>query len=47
MKDFSQLGQYWGQDESSVVDVGPIPWGDGRVDIQDIAALVEQWLTGF
>jgi serine/threonine protein kinase/tetratricopeptide (TPR) repeat protein len=47
MKDFSHLGQHWGQDESSVVDVGPVPWGDGRVDIADIAALVEQWLTGF
>ncbi len=47
MKDFSKLGQHWGQDEPSVVDVGPMPWGDGRVDIQDIAALVEQWLTGF
>jgi hypothetical protein len=45
MKDFSKLGQHWGQDEPSVVDVGPMPWGDGRVDIHDIAALVEQWLT--
>jgi len=47
MKDFSKLGQHWDQDESSVVDVGPVPWGDGRVDVLDIAALVEQWLSGF
>jgi serine/threonine protein kinase/Tol biopolymer transport system component/tetratricopeptide (TPR) repeat protein len=47
MKDFSQLGQHWGQDESSVVDVAPMAWGDGMVDIADIAALVEQWLSGF
>jgi Tol biopolymer transport system component len=46
LKDFSRLGQHWAHDESSV-DIGPMPWGDGRVDIQDIAALVEHWLTGF
>jgi len=47
MKDFSQLGQHWGQDEPSVVDVAPMPWGDGRVDIQDVAVLAEHWLTVF
>jgi len=44
LKDFSKLGQYWGQNESSV-DMGPMPWGDGRVDIQDVAVLGEYWLT--
>ncbi len=44
MKDFSKLAQYWGQDEPSV-DIGPMPWGDGVVDIQDVAVLVEYWLT--
>jgi hypothetical protein len=43
LKDFSKLGQYWGQDESSV-DMGPMPWGDGTVDIQDLTVLAEHWL---
>jgi len=46
LKDFSELAQYWGQDEPSV-DIGPRPWGDGRVDIQDVAALAEYWLMDF
>jgi hypothetical protein len=43
LKDFSRLGQYWGQDEPSV-DMGPMPWGDRRVDIQDVVVLGEYWL---
>jgi len=46
LRDFSKLAQYWGKDEPSV-DIGPMPWGDGRVDIHDVAVLVEHWLTGF
>jgi len=46
MKDFSKLAQYWGQDEPSV-DIGPMPWGDGVVDIQDVAVLVEYWLSWY
>jgi serine/threonine protein kinase/Tol biopolymer transport system component len=44
MKDFSQLGQYWGQNELSV-DMGPTPLGDGIVDVKDLAVLGEYWLT--
>jgi hypothetical protein len=43
LKDFSKLGQYWGQNESSV-DMGPTPLGDGIVDIRDVAVLAEYWL---
>jgi len=43
LKDFSELAQYWGQNESSV-DIGPTPLGDGTVDIQDLAVLADYWL---
>ena len=46
MKDFSKLAQYWGQDEPSV-DIGPMPWGDGVVDIQDLAVLLGYWLSWY
>ena len=46
MKDFSKLAQYWGQDEPSV-DIGPMAWGDGVVDIQDLAVLLEYWLSWY
>jgi len=46
MRDFSKLAQYWGQDEPSV-DIGPMPWGDGVVDIQDLAVLLEYWLSWY
>jgi len=45
-KDFSRLAQYWGQNELSV-DIGPMAWGDGRVDIQDLAVFAENWLFDF
>jgi serine/threonine protein kinase/Tol biopolymer transport system component len=44
IKDFSELAQYWGQNEPSV-DMGPTPLGDGIVDVQDLAVLGEYWLT--
>jgi hypothetical protein len=44
LKDFSRLAQCWGQDKSSV-DMGPMSWGDGRVDIQDVPVFAEHWLT--
>lgn len=44
LKDFSQLAQYWGQDEPSV-DIGPTPFGDHIVDIQDVRVLGECWVT--
>ena len=46
LKDFCRLAQYWGEDESSV-DIGPMPWGDGAVDIQDVAVFAGYWLKEF
>ncbi len=46
LKDFSRLAQYWGQNESSV-DMGPMSWGDGIVDAQDLTVLAEHWLEEF
>jgi len=46
LKDFSRLAQYWGLNESSV-DMGPMPWGDGIVDAQDLTVLAEHWLEEF
>ena len=31
---------YWGTDES-FCDIGPMPWGDGIIDVQDLIALSE------
>ncbi len=31
---------YWGTDEPSC-DIGPTPWGDGIVDVQDLIVLAE------
>jgi hypothetical protein len=45
MKDFSRLAQYWRQNEPSV-DIGPMAWGNGRVDIQDVVVFAEHWLEG-
>jgi hypothetical protein len=42
-KDFSQLAQYWGQDESSV-DIAPLPFGDNIVNFTDLAVFAENWL---
>ncbi|MBL7188061.1 MAG: PD40 domain-containing protein [Phycisphaerae bacterium] len=33
---------YLGTDEP-VCDIGPIPWGDGIVDVQDLIVLAEHW----
>jgi hypothetical protein len=45
-KDFSILVRYWFGDESSV-DIAPPPFGDGMVDIKDLAVLWEHWLKKF
>ncbi len=42
--DFSKLGQHWLQDEPSV-DIAPAPFGDGVVDLKDLAVLVDTWLV--
>jgi len=46
LRDFSRLARYWKQNQPAV-DIGPMAWGDGVVDIQDVAVLVEYWLSGF
>jgi len=31
---------HWGSDEQ-LCDIGPMPWGDGVVDVQDLIVLAE------
>ena len=31
---------HWGTD-NSLCDIGPMPWGDGVVDVQDLIVLAE------
>ena len=44
MADFAKLAMYWMTAEPSV-DIAPPPHGDGVVDIQDLAFLLEYWLV--
>jgi hypothetical protein len=44
-KDFCELAHYWSADESSV-DIGPLPFGDYRVDYKDLAVFTDYWLKG-
>jgi hypothetical protein len=34
------VDDYWGTDEP-LCDIGPMPWGDGIVDVQDLIVLAE------
>ena len=36
---------YWGTDEK-LCDIGPMPWGDGIVDVQDLIVLAEHLFEG-
>ncbi|MHC4566151.1 MAG: hypothetical protein ACYTE3_10380, partial [Planctomycetota bacterium] len=36
--DVSLMIDYWGTDEP-LYDIGPMPWGDGVVDVQDLIVL--------
>jgi hypothetical protein len=38
--DMCIMVDYWGTDEPSC-DIGPMPWGDGIVDVQDLIVLAE------
>ena len=38
--DLAELFAYWGTDDYRC-DIGPMPWGDGIVDIQDLMVLAE------
>jgi hypothetical protein len=38
--DMSIMVDYWGTDEP-LCDIGPMPWGDGIVDVEDLIVLAE------
>ena len=42
MEDFLVLIDNWGQDEP-LCDIGPMPWGDGIVDDQELEVLMSYW----
>jgi len=42
--DISMLVDYWHTDEP-FFDIGPMPWGDGIVDVQDLIVLAEHLFT--
>ena len=42
IKDLVILIENWGQNEPSV-DIGPMPWGDGKVDEKDLEVLMRYW----
>jgi hypothetical protein len=44
--DMCIMVDYWGTDES-LCDVGPMPWGDGIVDVQDLIVLAEHLFEEF
>jgi hypothetical protein len=39
-KDLLVMAEHWGTDEQ-LCDIGPMPWGDGVVDLQDLTVLAE------
>jgi len=39
-RDILIMADHWGMDDS-VCDIGPMPWGDGVVDIEDLKVLAE------
>ncbi len=44
--DMCIMVDYWGTDEP-LCDIGPMPWGDGIVDVQDLVVLAEHLLPVF
>ncbi len=40
--DLVMLIDNWGTDRT-LFDIGPMPWGDGRVDIEDLKAFTAEW----
>jgi len=42
IKDLLRLIEGWGKDDASV-DIGPMPWGDGKVDEKDLEVLMRYW----
>jgi hypothetical protein len=44
--DMCMIVDYWGTD-NSLCDIGPMPWGDGVVDVQDLIILAEHLFEEF
>jgi hypothetical protein len=42
LADLVMLIDNWGTDDS-LYDIGPMPWGDGKVDIEDLKVFVAEW----
>jgi hypothetical protein len=42
IKDLLRLIESWGKDDPAV-DMGPMPWGDGKVDDKDLEVLMGYW----
>jgi hypothetical protein len=40
--DLELLITKWGTDDK-LYDIGPMPWGDGIVDIEDLKVFIEHW----
>ena len=40
VKDVVTLTDHWGEN-NSLCDIGPMPWGDGKVDVHDLLVLAE------
>jgi hypothetical protein len=43
-QDYCTLSRYWLQDESSA-DIAPPPYGDGTVNLEDVAEFADAWVT--
>jgi hypothetical protein len=42
IRDLLTLIEHWGQDDP-LCDIGPMPWGDGKVDEKDLDVLMRYW----
>jgi hypothetical protein len=42
IQDLVRLIESWGKDDPSV-DIGPMPWGDGKIDANDLEVLMSYW----
>jgi hypothetical protein len=42
IQDLVRLIESWGKDDPSV-DIGPMPWGDGKIDAADLEVLMSYW----
>jgi len=42
IQDLLRLIESWGKDDP-LVDIGPMPWGDGKIDAADLEVLMSYW----